>query len=123
MDTLVIPPPLPVVETIVTNLLKNARDATPHGGRIVVGLENVEVIFRQEPKINGNLHFGSRLAFAPDGTLFVTLGERFQFTPAQDLSNDLGKIARNDRDLAQEPEDNRNRSRKILPTGLRKVAV
>jgi aldose sugar dehydrogenase len=58
------------------------------------GLENVEVIFRQEPKINGNLHFGSRLAFAPDGTLFVTLGERFQFTPAQDLSNDLGKIVR-----------------------------
>lgn len=56
------------------------------------GLDDVEVIFRQVPKINGNLHFGSRLAFAPDGTLFITLGERFQFTPAKDLSNDLGKI-------------------------------
>ena len=42
----------------------------------------------------GNLHFGSRLAFAPDGTLFVTLGERFQFDPAQDLTSDLGKIVR-----------------------------
>jgi aldose sugar dehydrogenase len=69
------------------------------------GLENVEVIFRQEPKINGNLHFGSRLAFAPDGTLFVTLGERFQFTPAQDLSNDLGKIVRINPD-GSIPKDN-----------------
>ena len=39
-------------------------------------------------------HFGGRLAFAPDGKLFVTLGERFTFTPAQDLSTDLGKIVR-----------------------------
>ena len=58
------------------------------------GLDDVEVIFRQVPKVDGGLHFGSRLAFAPDGTLFVTLGERFQFDPAQDLSNDLGKIVR-----------------------------
>lgn len=41
------------------------------------GLDDVEVIFRQVPKINGNLHFGSRLAFAPDGTLFITLGSAF----------------------------------------------
>ena len=58
------------------------------------GLEDVEVIFRQQPKVNGSLHFGSRLVFAPDGKLFVTLGERFTFAPAQDLSNDLGKIVR-----------------------------
>jgi aldose sugar dehydrogenase len=38
------------------------------------------------PKIHGNLHFGSSLAFASGGTLFITLGERFQFTPAPDLS-------------------------------------
>ena len=55
-------------------------------------LDDVEVIFRQKPKIEGGLHFGSRLAFAPDGTLFVTLGERFKFDPAQDLSTSLGKI-------------------------------
>jgi glucose/arabinose dehydrogenase len=58
------------------------------------GLEDVEVIFRQKPKVDGPYHFGSRLAFAPDGKLFVTLGERFTFMPAQDLSNDLGKIVR-----------------------------
>lgn len=69
------------------------------------GLENVEVIFRQVPKIKGNLHFGSRLVFAPDGKLFVTLGERFQFTPAQDLSNDLGKIVRINPD-GSVPKDN-----------------
>jgi aldose sugar dehydrogenase len=69
------------------------------------GLENVEVIFRQVPKINGNLHFGSRLVFAPDGTLFVTLGERFQFAPAQDLNNDLGKIVRINPD-GSVPKDN-----------------
>ena len=57
-------------------------------------LENVEVIFRQKPKVSGGNHFGSRLAFSPDGKLFVTLGERFKFGPAQDLGSDLGKIVR-----------------------------
>ena len=68
-------------------------------------LDDVELIFRQVPKINGNLHFGSRLAFAPDGTLFITLGERFQFTPAQDLSNLFGKIVRINPD-GTVPKDN-----------------
>lgn len=57
-------------------------------------LENVEVIFRQKPKVSGSNHFGSRLAFSPDGKLFVTLGDRFKFGPAQDLGSDLGKIVR-----------------------------
>ena len=57
-------------------------------------LENVEVIFRQKPKVSGGNHFGSRLAFSPDGKLFVTLGDRFKFGPAQDLANDIGKIVR-----------------------------
>ncbi|QJE74757.1 PQQ-dependent sugar dehydrogenase [Aerophototrophica crusticola] len=57
-------------------------------------LENLSVIFRQEPKVTGGNHYGSRLAFTPDGSLFVTLGERFKFDPAQDLSNHLGKVVR-----------------------------
>jgi glucose/arabinose dehydrogenase len=69
------------------------------------GLENVEVIFRQTPRIDNGLHFGSRFAFAPDGTLFITLGERFQFDPAQDLSNTLGKIVRINSD-GSIPKDN-----------------
>jgi glucose/arabinose dehydrogenase len=69
------------------------------------GLEDVEVIFRQQPKVGGPNHFGGRLAFAPDGKLFVSLGERFTFAPAQDLSNDLGKVVRINPD-GSIPQDN-----------------
>ncbi|MBN2700326.1 MAG: PQQ-dependent sugar dehydrogenase [Methylothermaceae bacterium] len=57
-------------------------------------LEDVRVIFRLQPKVGGGNHFGCRLVFAPDGNLFITLGERFKFDPAQDLSSHLGKIVR-----------------------------
>lgn len=57
-------------------------------------LADVEVIFRQRPKVAGPNHFGSRLEFGPEGNLFVTLGERFQFDPAQNLANTLGTIVR-----------------------------
>lgn len=58
-------------------------------------LSDVQVIFEQRPAIESNLHFGSRLVFARDGTLFVTLGERYSAAPqAQDLGSHLGKIVR-----------------------------
>jgi aldose sugar dehydrogenase len=57
-------------------------------------LEGTEVIFQQMPKVDSDKHFGSRLVFAPDGKLFVMLGERFMFQPAQDLGTDLGKVVR-----------------------------
>ena len=60
------------------------------GGR----LEDVNVIFRQEPNSGAGLHFGCRLAFAPDGTLFVTLGERGRKEAAQDLASHYGKVVR-----------------------------
>ena len=56
------------------------------------GLENVEVVFRQDPKIGGGAHFGSRLVFTPDGYLFITTGERGQRDDAQDLSRHMGKV-------------------------------
>lgn len=56
-------------------------------------IEDFEVIWRQE-KLVGPNHFGNRIAFAPDGKVFLALGERFQFGPAQDLSNTLGTIVR-----------------------------
>jgi glucose/arabinose dehydrogenase len=58
------------------------------------GIENVQVIFRELPRVDGTKHYGSRLVFANDGKLFITLGERFQFDPAQDLSSHLGKVIR-----------------------------
>jgi glucose/arabinose dehydrogenase len=58
-------------------------------------LENVTTIWRQAPKIaNDTRHFGGRMAFSPDGFLFVTAGERHQGAPAQDLTGTLGKIIR-----------------------------
>ena len=57
-------------------------------------LTGVEVIFRQNPKVEGPNHFGSRLEFGPDGNLFIALGERFKFDPAQNLSNTLGTVVR-----------------------------
>lgn len=58
-------------------------------------LENLQVIFRQVPKVLGSVHFGSRLAFAPDGNLFITLGDRGDYMEeAQNLSNHIGKIIR-----------------------------
>ncbi len=58
-------------------------------------LNAVQVIFRQTPKIASTAHFGSRLVFARDGTLFITLGDRYtERDAAQDLSNTLGKVVR-----------------------------
>jgi glucose/arabinose dehydrogenase len=65
------------------------------------------VIFRQAPKVAGGNHFGSRLVFARDKTLFVTLGERFLFDPAQDVTQTLGKVVRIARD-GTAPADNPN---------------
>ncbi len=72
----------------------NAGTAVARGKLGDGSIDNVEVIFRQLPKVSGGNHFGSRLVFAPDGKLFITLGERFTFETAQDLSNHLGKIVR-----------------------------
>jgi len=65
-------------------------------GRLGEGrLEDVQVIYRQQPKVPGGHHFGSRLVFAPDGTLFVTQGDRYsERDGAQDLSVGFGKIVR-----------------------------
>jgi glucose/arabinose dehydrogenase len=68
-------------------------------------LEDTTVIFRSMPKTGGGAHFGSRLAFARDGTLFITTGDRFQFDPSQDLSSHTGKVLRINRD-GSVPRDN-----------------
>jgi glucose/arabinose dehydrogenase len=57
-------------------------------------LDDVKVIFRQQPEGLGTIHFGSRLVFARDGSLFITLGERGQRDKAQDLGTHYGKVVR-----------------------------
>lgn len=71
-------------------------------------LTDVEIIFRQTPSYSGNQHFGSRLVFAPDGALFVTVGERSDQevrTQAQDLASGLGKVFRIDESGAALPDN------------------
>lgn len=69
-------------------------------------IDDVKVIFRQEPSYANAMHFGGRLVFARDGTLFITLGERFALMDqAQNLSNHLGKIVRINLD-GSVPRDN-----------------
>lgn len=68
-------------------------------GTLVTGqgaprLDGFKVIWRQQPKVTGNGHFAHRIAFAKDGTLFVSSGDRQKFDPAQDMSGNLGKILR-----------------------------
>lgn len=53
-----------------------------------------EIIFEMEPGSSGGRHFGSRLVEAPDGTLFVTTGDRGDRPSAQDLSNENGAVLR-----------------------------
>jgi glucose/arabinose dehydrogenase len=58
-------------------------------------LEKVTRVFSQQPKVDSNAHFGSRLVWAPDGTLFITLGDRFsKKEDAQTLNNHHGKVVR-----------------------------
>ncbi len=69
-------------------------------------LEKVTRIFSQQPKIASSAHFGSRLVWAEDGTLFVTLGDRYsEKDKAQTLDNHQGKVVRINAD-GSVPQDN-----------------
>jgi aldose sugar dehydrogenase len=58
-------------------------------------LDEVAVIFRQMPSISGGHHYGSRIVVNPDGSLFVSLGERYsQRDKAQNPGNHMGKVVR-----------------------------
>src|SRR3546814_7494117 len=60
----------------------------------LTALENLQVSWRQEPKVTGNGHYSGRIAFSPDGYLFVTSGDRQKMEPAQDMNQNLGKVVR-----------------------------
>ena len=76
------------------------------GAPVGVRLDGFEVIWRQQPKMSGRGHYGHRLAFSSDGRyLFISSGERQEFTPAQDMSGNLGKILRLNAD-GSVPADN-----------------
>jgi glucose/arabinose dehydrogenase len=89
---------------------RDTRGAAVARARLVLDdaaptLDNLEVIWRQEPKVTGRGHYGHRMAFSPDGYLFISSGDRQKFTPAQDMQQNLGKIIRLNDD-GSVPEDN-----------------
>lgn len=57
-------------------------------------LSDVEVIWRQYPKMLGRGHYGHRLLFDDEGYLWITSGDRQKFTPSQDMQSNVGKILR-----------------------------
>jgi aldose sugar dehydrogenase len=57
-------------------------------------LKDYKVIWRQQPKVTGDGHFSHRIAFGPDGYLYLTSGERQKMQPAQNMAVNLGKILR-----------------------------
>jgi aldose sugar dehydrogenase len=78
----------------------NLRGAAVGRGRLAVAngaarLDGFQVLWRQEPKLSGRGHYGHRIAFSPDGRfMFISSGERQEFTPAQDRNANLGKVVR-----------------------------
>jgi glucose/arabinose dehydrogenase len=68
-------------------------------------LEDLQVIFRQEPKTSGGLHFGGRIVFDRAGFLYLTLGERGQMQRAQVPGNHHGSVIRL-HDDGRVPQDN-----------------
>jgi len=77
----------------------SARAAVVGRGRLVLEgnggrVDGLQVIWRQDPQAATPGHFSHRIAFAPDGHMFVTSGERMQMTPAQAMDGNLGKVIR-----------------------------
>lgn len=68
-------------------------------------VSDVEVIWRQNPKVTDDGHYGHRMAFDSEGYLFISSGERQKFVPAQQMNGNLGKIVRLFDD-GSIPEDN-----------------
>lgn len=69
-------------------------------------LEDVKVLFSQQPKVASQLHFGCRIAETPDGKLLLAVGERStQSRQAQNLDSHLGKVIRLDKDGSVPPDN------------------
>lgn len=83
-----------------------ASTAVGRGRLTETGLEGFTVLYRQSPKVQSFAHYGSRIVFGRDGTMWVTAGDRQNQRPlVQDLSTGIGKIVRINRD-GTTPRDN-----------------
>jgi glucose/arabinose dehydrogenase len=95
--------------------MPNARMSTTIGAVVVrakldlknrpLRLASVQKLWVQEPKVTGKGHYSHRIAFGPDGKMFITSGDRQKLTPAQNFDGHLGKVLRLNDD-GTVPEDN-----------------
>ena len=74
----------------------SAGTAVAYATLTATGLENLKVIYQQQPKLVGPNHFGSRLAFDGQGHLFISQGERNDRPTSQKLDMLQGKLVRLD---------------------------
>ena len=77
----------------------NTRGAAVARARLELGndggrLTDLEVIWRQVPKVEGAGHYAHRIAFDGEGYLWISSGDRQKFDPAQDMQSNMGKILR-----------------------------
>ncbi|MEO0464572.1 MAG: PQQ-dependent sugar dehydrogenase [Pseudomonadota bacterium] len=76
-------------------LLKCVESQTQNDANPVCAIEDMDVIWRQAPKVSGRGHYSHRIEVSPDGKyLFVASGDRQKQSPAQDKTNTLGTIVR-----------------------------
>ncbi len=68
-------------------------------------LRDVERIWEQKPKVSGRGHYSHRIAFGPDGKLFISSGDRQKMTPAQKFDSALGKVIRLNDDGSVPPDN------------------
>ena len=68
-------------------------------------LVDIDKVWTQEPKMSGQGHYSHRIAFGPDGMLYITSGDRQKQKPAQNFDQALGKVIRLNDD-GSVPEDN-----------------
>lgn len=71
-----------------------ATAAASPGSPVGYSLRDFKVVWRQAPKVIGDGHFSHRIAFGPDGAMYVSSGDRQKLAPAQDNGGDLGKVLR-----------------------------
>ena len=82
----------------VARAVLNSPDNRPY-------LSDLEIVWRQYPKMVGRGHYAHRILFDDDGYLYISSGDRQKFTPAQDMQSNVGKIVRL-HDDGSIPEDN-----------------
>lgn len=82
----------------VARAVLNSPDNRPY-------LSDLEIVWRQYPKMVGRGHYAHRILFDDDGYLYISSGDRQKFTPAQDMQSNVGKIVRL-HDDGSIPDDN-----------------